>query len=64
ETPVYRTVSSQGPDHAKRFTVAVLIGTTECGRGTGQSKQTAAQAAAQAALAAIEAGTIVFDNGD
>lgn len=61
ETPFYRTVSSHGPDHAKQFTVEVLIGTTVCGRGTGPSKQVAAQAAAQNALAAIEAGEIVFE---
>jgi|SRR5690554_6286020 ribonuclease-3 len=60
-TPVYRTVASEGPDHAKRFTVAVMIGQTECGRGVGHSKQAAAQLAAQHALDAIEAGEIVFD---
>lgn len=61
QTPIYRTVASQGPDHAKEFTVAVIIGAMEIGRGVGHSKQTAAQAAAQHALAAIEAGEIVFD---
>jgi ribonuclease-3 len=61
ETPLYRTVSSHGPDHAKQFTVEVLIGNTVCGRGTGPSKQSAAQAAAQNALSAVEAGEIVFE---
>lgn len=61
QTPVYRTVSSQGPDHAKEFTVAVVIGSTICGTGTGYSKQTAAQAAAHKALEAVEAGDIIFD---
>ncbi|NLF77635.1 MAG: ribonuclease III [Chloroflexi bacterium] len=61
ETPLYRTVSTQGPDHAKEFTVAVIVGTTVCGHGTGHSKQIAAQIAAQQALEAIEAGDIVFD---
>ncbi len=61
ETPLYRTVSSHGPDHAKQFTVEVLIGATPCGRGTGPSKQAAAQSAAQNALSAIEAGEIVFE---
>lgn len=60
-TPVYRTVASEGPDHAKEFTVAVLVGQTECGRGVGHSKQAAAQLAAQQALAAIDSGEIVFD---
>lgn len=63
-TPVYRTVASEGPDHAKEFTVAVLIGQTECGRGVGHSKQAAAQLAAQQALAAIDSGEIVFDVAD
>ncbi|MCL4237124.1 MAG: ribonuclease III [Anaerolineae bacterium] len=62
ETPAYRTVESYGPDHAKQFTVQVLIGTTVCGVGVGHSKQVAAQDAAQRALAAIEAGEVVFGN--
>lgn len=61
ETPIYRTISSQGPDHAKRFTVGVVIGKTIVGQGEGHSKQVAAQAAAQHALEAIEAGDVVFD---
>lgn len=64
QTPVYRTVASEGPDHAKEFTVAVIIGQTECGRGVGHSKQAAAQVAAQQALRAIEAGEIVIDVAD
>ncbi len=63
ETPAYRTVSSEGPDHAKQFTVEVLVGSTTCGVGTGASKQSAAQAAARNALAAIENGEIVFGDG-
>jgi ribonuclease-3 len=60
-TPIYRTVASEGPDHAKEFTVAVMVGTTECGRGIGHSKQAAAQAAARRALEAVEAGDVIFD---
>jgi ribonuclease-3 len=60
-TPVYRTVASRGPDHAREFTVAVMIGATICGQGSGHSKQIAAQSAAQHALDAIEAGDVVFD---
>jgi len=62
-TPAYKTVASFGPDHAKEFTVAVMIGSAEIARGTGNSKQTAAQAAAQRALEAIEAGEIASDVG-
>lgn len=61
-TPIYRTVATQGPDHAKEFTVAVMLGGTECGRGIGPSKQLAAQAAARRALDAVEAGDVVFDD--
>jgi len=61
ETPIYRTVATEGPDHAKQFTVAVVIGLTECGRGVGHSKQAAAQLAAQEALRAIDAGEIIFE---
>ena len=50
-TPQYRTVSAEGPDHAKEFIIEVSIGGEVYGRGRGRSKQTAAQ---QAALQALE----------
>jgi ribonuclease-3 len=49
-TPTYRTVAEKGPDHAKEFTVEVVIGGQAYGHGQGPSKQAAAQAAAAAAL--------------
>ncbi len=49
-TPVYETLSEVGPDHDKRFTVGVFIGSEEIARGVGQSKQEAEQSAAQAGL--------------
>ena len=49
-TPRYETLSEEGPDHAKLFTVGVFIGTKEIARGEGQSKQEAEQSAAQAGL--------------
>jgi ribonuclease-3 len=49
-TPRYTTVTADGPDHAKRFTVEVSIGGEPYGQGTGRNKQQAAQQAAQAAL--------------
>jgi ribonuclease-3 len=55
-TPRYVTVAERGPDHAKEFTIQVIIGGTTYGQGTGPSKQQAAQAAAQHALAWLEAG--------
>ena len=58
-TPTYRTVDERGPDHAKEFTVAAIIGRETYGLGTGYSKQTAAQAAARAALARLEQETLI-----
>jgi ribonuclease-3 len=50
-TPSYETLSEIGPDHNKRFTVGVFIGSEEIARGEGQSKQEGEQSAAQNALA-------------
>jgi len=52
-TPVYRTVSATGPDHAKEFKVEVYIQNENYGSGAGNSKQAAAKLAAQEALASI-----------
>jgi len=49
-TPSYKTVAETGPDHDKRFTVGVFVGSDEIARGEGPSKQEAEQAAAQAAI--------------
>ncbi len=49
-TPVYKIISSTGPDHARQFVVAVFVGDKEIGRGEGTSKQRAESAAAAAAL--------------
>jgi ribonuclease-3 len=53
-TPHYEVVDSSGPDHAKTFTVQVLVGDTMWGEGSGRSKQLAAQAAATMALVRAE----------
>jgi ribonuclease-3 len=49
-TPRYVTVSSSGPDHAKTYVVEVQINGESFGQGSGPSKQSAAQMAAQVAL--------------
>lgn len=54
-TPHYQVLTASGPDHAKAFTVRVLIGDDPWGEGSGSSKQTAAQAAAGDALTKAEA---------
>lgn len=53
-TPSYITVGEEGPDHAKRFTVQVLVNGEVWGSGSGPSKQAAAQRAAQAALERLQ----------
>lgn len=52
-TPSYKTLSEEGPDHSKLFTVGVFIGKEEIARGEGQSKQEAEQKAAEAGLAVM-----------
>ncbi len=49
-TLVYRTVGETGPDHAKRFTVEVLLDGEPVSTGEGRSKKEAEQAAAEAAI--------------
>ena len=59
EQPSYRVVAELGPDHDKRFVVAVLIGGSEWARADGRSKKEAEQSAAAAAafkLDAMESG--------
>jgi ribonuclease-3 len=53
--PVYRTVTADGPDHAKTFEVEVLVNGEVHGRGWGQSKQSAAKSAAREALISLGA---------
>lgn len=56
-TPSYQTVSATGPDHRRQFTVEVFLGQESLGRGSGPSKQIAAQSAAQAALESMSSQT-------
>lgn len=49
-TPSYKTVSEAGPDHDKKFTVGVYLGSEKVAEGEGQSKQDAEQKAAEAGL--------------
>lgn len=53
-TPSYQVVAEEGPDHAKTFTVEVLLEDEVWGKGQGRSKQAAAQAAAADAIARVE----------
>ncbi|MEA2007754.1 MAG: ribonuclease III [Chloroflexota bacterium] len=49
-TPIYRTASESGPDHAKSFSVEVLVDGIVYGFGKGSNKREAAKIAAQEAL--------------
>lgn len=49
-SPLYETISAEGPDHAKIFTVVVKVDSKPLGTGSGKSKQEAEQKAAEDAL--------------
>ncbi len=50
----YVLVGASGPDHNKRFTMAVLLNGQELARGDGRSKKEAEQAAAKAAMETLQ----------
>jgi ribonuclease-3 len=52
--PRYRTVSADGPDHAKIFTIEVVLGDRSLGSGRGRSKRHAEKLAAEEALKTID----------
>lgn len=54
-TPLYRLVETTGPDHAKQFTIEVILKDRVYGRGLGKSKQLAEQDAARNALEELQA---------
>lgn len=51
-TPTYETVSQEGPDHDRVFTVGVFLRNEKIAEGEGRSKQEAEQAAAEKAIVA------------
>lgn len=53
-TPHYQLLAEEGPDHEKIFTIGVYVGSRLCGKGQGNSKQNAQQAAAAEALASYK----------
>ena len=52
--PVYRLVSAEGPEHAKRYVVDVLVGERALGRGEGGNRRNAETEAADHALEVLE----------
>ncbi len=55
EIPQYALTSSEGPDHAKLFTVEVSVGDQVMGRGQGRNKKQAELNAARQALETLAA---------
>ncbi|MFZ1323932.1 MAG: ribonuclease III [Candidatus Saccharimonadales bacterium] len=53
-TPSYKVMEEDGPDHDKTFTVGVYIDNKLYGKGTGPSKQSAQQAAAEKGLVKLQ----------
>lgn len=53
-TPVYKVISSEGPDHKKVFTIGVYFGDKLIAQGSGPSKQDGEVEAARKALEVLE----------
>lgn len=53
-TPIYEVINEEGPDHDKKFTVAVKINDKIIGEGEGKSKQKAQEEAALHGIEYIE----------
>lgn len=50
QSPHYKVIKTDGPDHAKKFTVGVFVKGEKLGEGVGSSKQEAEEHAATQAL--------------
>ncbi len=51
----YQVLATEGPEHEKRFEIAVLLGDVERAKGVGRSKKEAEQGAAELALGWLSA---------
>ncbi len=49
-TPIYQTLTQEGPDHDRVFTIGVYLKDEQVATGLGRSKQEAEQAAAEQAI--------------
>lgn len=50
QTPMYKSLKEEGPDHDKKFTIGVYLANNLIAEGEGMSKQEAEQVAARKAL--------------
>jgi ribonuclease-3 len=48
--PYYKIMNEDGPDHEKKFSIEVIIGSKSYGKGVGSNKKSAEQEAAKTAL--------------
>ena len=60
--PYYEVLEESGPEHQKSFVVGVFVQNQEWGRGRGNSKKSAEQAGARAALTARDVDRDLDDN--
>jgi ribonuclease-3 len=56
--PDYISLATEGPDHARHFTEAVIVDGQQMGVGTGRSRRIAQQAAARMAIKTLEQETM------
>lgn len=59
QSPKYKIIKTEGPDHAKVFTVGVFLQGEKIGNGTGLSKQLAEEASAARAIETLEKTSLV-----
>jgi ribonuclease III len=52
--PLYRLISTKGPEHEKEFLIEVLMNGVRLGAGCGRSKKSAERAAAREAIVKLE----------
>lgn len=62
--PVYRLVSSNGPEHSKQFVIEVVVADVGVATGEGRSKAIASQRAAQSAMKLGDEGLLQVGAND
>ncbi len=60
--PTYRLAARQGPDHAARFEVALMVGERTLALGSGGSKKQAEKDAAARLLALLDSGDVAMED--
>lgn len=63
QTPIYKVLEEEGPDHNKVFTIGVFIGGKMRGKGIGPSKQIGQQEAATQALESFKGDSKIDNRG-